>query len=54
MSSPQRVDTDVQNQKAASAYFTSEQILTFGFAEQNIAVQSRKAAPFTSKQILPF
>ena len=27
--------TAVQSQKAVSAYFTSKQILPFGFAEQN-------------------
>ena len=28
-------DTALKSQKAVSAYFTSEQILPFGFAEQN-------------------
>ena len=30
-------NTAVQSQKAVSAYFTSKQILPFGFAEQNSA-----------------
>ena len=29
-----KLDTDAQNQKAVSAYFTSKQILPFGFAER--------------------
>ena len=34
-------NTAVQSQKAVSAYFTSEQILSFGFAEENSVVQSQ-------------
>ena len=31
---PTRISTAVQSQKAVSAYFTSKQILPFGFADQ--------------------
>ena len=32
------VNTAVRSQKAVSAYFTSKQILPFGFAEQNTSI----------------
>ena len=34
------MDNAVQSQKAVSAYFTSKQILPFGFAEENNAAVS--------------
>ena len=36
---PLDIYTPVQSQKAVSAYFTSEQILQFGFAEQYMNIQ---------------